>query len=307
MSGILSGVDQRTQLAGHNRLELLLFRLNGKQIYGINVFKVQEVIQKPALTNIPGSHRVVKGLAYLRGKNIPVMDLSMAIGLPPLENSDSQFVIVTEFNRAIQGFLVGSVDRIVNLYWKDIKPPPHGADKCTYLTAITEIDKQLVEVIDVEKVLSEVVGGPETVSQDKIDTKLEKKGHVLVVDDSLVARNQVKRVLDDLGLESTLAVDGRDGLEKLRSWVEQGINVPEFLTMLISDVEMPRMDGYTLTTEIRKMPELKDLYVMLHTSLSGVFNQSMVEKVGADIFMAKYKPDELAEAIQVRMREIQSV
>lgn len=305
MSGILSGVDQRTQLAGHNRLELLLFKLNGKQVYGINVFKVQEVIQKPELSIVPGSHHVVKGLAYLRGKNIPVMDLSMAIGLPPLDDETSQFVIVTEFNRAIQGFLVGSVDRIVNLYWKDIKPPPHGADRCSYLTAVTEIDKQLVEVIDVEQVLSEVVGTAETVSEDKIDASLERKGHVLVVDDSSVARKQVQRVLDDLGLDSTLAVDGRDGLEKLRNWMAEGVNVPEFLTMIISDVEMPRMDGYTLTTEIRKIPELAGVYVMLHTSLSGVFNQSMVEKVGADLFMAKYKPDELAEAIQARMRDLQ--
>jgi len=306
MSEILSGVDQRTQLAGHNRLELLLFKLNDEQVYGINVFKVQEVIQKPKLAPMPGANPVIKGLASLRGKNIPVMDLSCAIGLPPLEEDDSQFVVVTEFNRAVQGFLVGSVDRIVNLFWKDISPPPQGAEMSTYLTAVTEIEGALVEVIDVEKVLSEVVGAPETVSKDQIDKTLERKGHVLVVDDSMVARNQVKRVLEDLGLECTLAVDGQSGLEQLKTWVEQGVNVPEFLTMIISDVEMPRMDGYTLATEIRKIPALEGVYIMLHTSLSGVFNQAMVEKVGADIFMAKFKPDDLAAAIQNRMRDVQS-
>jgi len=307
MTGILTGIDNRTNLAGTNRLELLIFTLNGGQKFGINVFKIQEVIQVPSLTRIPGGNPVVRGVAQLRGKDIPVMDMSMAIGEEPLPETDNSFVIITEFNRSVQGFLVGGVDRIVNLFWKDINPPPEGAESGGYVTALTEIDGDYVLIIDVEKILSEVGSGQEGVKKETLDKRLKKSGHVLVVDDSHVAQAQVKRVLDDLGLSCTIANDGKEAFDIIRKWVADGIDVPSFLTMLISDVEMPRMDGYTLTTEIRKIPELEGLFVMLHTSLSGVFNQTMVERVGADMFMAKYKPDELAEAIQVRMRELQGI
>lgn len=307
MAGILTDIDKRTNLAGTNRLELLIFTLNGGQKFGINVFKIQEVIQVPKLTRIPGGNPVVRGVAQLRGKDIPVMDMSMAIGEERLPDGENSFVIIMEFNRSVQGFLVGGVDRIVNLFWKDINPPPEGTETGGYVTALTEIDGEYVLIIDVEKILSEVSGAPEGVSAETIDKRLERKGHVLVVDDSTVAQNQVKRVLDDLGLSYTLANDGKEGLDILRKWVVDGIDVPSFLTMVISDVEMPRMDGYTLTTEVRKMPALDGLYIMLHTSLSGVFNETMVERVGADIFMAKYKPDELAAAIQVRMRHDQGL
>ncbi len=307
MAGILTDIDKRTNLAGTNRLELLIFTLNGGQKFGINVFKIQEVIQVPSLTRIPGGNPVVRGIAQLRGRDIPVMDMSMAIGEEPLPNNDNAFVIITEFNRAVQGFLVGGVDRIINMYWKDINPPPEGSDSESYVTALTEIDGEYVLIVDVEKILSEVAGTPEHVAEETIDKSLERKGHVLVVDDSAVAQSQVKNVLDDLGLTYTVANDGKEGFDILRKWVADGIDVPSFLTMVISDVEMPRMDGYTLTTEVRKIPALDGLYVMLHTSLSGVFNQSMIERVGADIFMAKYKPDELATAIQARMRELQAL
>lgn len=307
MAGILTGIDKRTNLAGTNRLELLVFTLNDGQKFGINVFKIQEVIQVPKLTKIPGGNPVIRGVAQLRGKDIPVVDMSMAIGEDRLLEDGNSFVIITEFNRTVQGFLVGGVDRIVNLYWKDIKPPPEGTEKAGYVTALTEINDEYVLIIDVEKILSEISGPPEGVSAETIDARIEKKGHVLVVDDSVVAQNQVKRVLDDLGLSYTVANDGLEALELLKKWVIDGIDVPNYLTLVVSDVEMPRMDGYTLTTEVRKIAALDGLYIMLHTSLSGVFNQTMIERVGADLFMAKYKPDELAAAVQDRMRVVQGI
>lgn len=304
MAGILDGVDQRTQLAGHNRLELLLFKLGTRQRFGINVFKVQEVIQCPSLTQIPRSHSVVCGIAHLRGKAITVMDLSMAIGLRPLnrEGIGAGYVIITEYNRSIQGFLVSAVDRIVNMDWSQMKPPPKGTDKESYLTAVTQLDNDLVEIIDVEKVMKEVIGASERISDGIIDEALCNAGqHILVVDDSSVARNQVKRVLEALKVDCTLAKDGQEAFETLQSWVKEGKVLPQYLAMVISDIEMPRMDGYTLTTDIRKDPHMKDLYVILHTSLSGVFNQAMVEKVGANKFLAKYMPDELAALVQHRL------
>ncbi|MCW8944283.1 MAG: chemotaxis protein CheV [Sedimenticola sp.] len=304
MAGILDGVDQRTKLAGHNRLELLLFRLAGRQRFGINVFKVQEVIQCPPLTQLPGSHPVVRGIANMRGKTITVMDLSQSIGGPPLDNIEGRFVIITEYNRRIQGFLVGSVDRIVNMNWGDILPPPKGAAKGSYMTAVTRVEDELVEIIDVEKVLSEIVGSAEGVSEGVIEEDaIDETQHVLIADDSSVARNQVKRVLDRLGVMTTVCNDGKQALDQLKSWSEEGKHVPGFLALVISDVEMPVMDGYTLTTEIRKDPALANLHIILHTSLSGVFNQTMIEKVGANAFLAKYEPDELARVVQARLKQ----
>ena len=110
MAGVMEGVDQRTNLVGENRFELLLFGLGGKQKFGINVFKVQEVIQCPPLTGIPKAHRIVRGIANMRGRTITIMDLAMAIGRKPIDDIHNRFVIVTEYNRSTQGFLVSSVD-----------------------------------------------------------------------------------------------------------------------------------------------------------------------------------------------------
>jgi two-component system chemotaxis response regulator CheV len=268
------------------------------------VFKVQEVITCPPLTEVPGSNPVVRGIANMRGKTITVMDLSMAIGGRSLGDPKERFIVITEYNRKVHGFLVGSVDRIVNINWEKILPPPKGVSDESYMTAVTQIDEELVEIIDVEKVLKEVIGYNEEISEGIIDEKVkEQVHHVLVADDSSVARNQIKKVLDELGVETTLCVDGKDAWKQLKAWQADGKNLKEWLPLVISDVEMPEMDGYALTTAIRRDPELKDMYIVLHTSLSGVFNQAMVEKVGANQFIAKFEPNELTTAVQNRLLE----
>ena len=298
MAGILDGVDQRTQLVGANRLELLLFRLSGPQLYGINVFKVQEVIRCPALTHVPNSNHVVKGIANMRGRTIPVLDLSLAMSGPAMEATENSFIIIADYNRTTQGFLVGGVERIVNMNWEEILAPPKGSGKNSYMTAVTRVNDKLVEIIDVEKILSEVVGVTNEVSENVIaGNSIEAGANILVADDSSVARRQIKRTLDQLGIESTLVNDGKEALDVLLDWAVEDPDIAKHLTMVISDVEMPNMDGYTLTTEIRRNPILKDLHVILHTSLSGVFNQAMVEKVGANKFISKFNADELAEAV----------
>lgn len=303
MAGVLDGVDQRTKLAGHNRFELLLFKLAGRQRFGINVFKVQEVIQCPPLTQLPNSHYVIRGVAHLRGKTIPVLDLSMAIGMRGLSTEEGGYVIVTEYNRSIQGFLVGSVDRIINIGWEQVKAPPTGAGRESYLTAVTDVDGELIEVIDVEKVMKEVIGGREEASEEMIDTELSAKNdHILIVDDSSVARNQVKRVCEQIGIECTTLKDGQEAWDYLCQLVADGVNIKEYFTMIISDVEMPRMDGYTLATKIKNDPTMRDIYMILHTSLSGVFNTNMVQKVGANEFLAKFDPDSLLASIQKQLR-----
>ncbi len=299
MAGILDGVDQRTNLVGENRLELLLFSLGGRQRFGINVFKVQEVIMCPALTKIANSHPMVIGMTNMRGKTISVMDLALAIGKKPLKHSDNNYLIITEYNRQVQGFLTSGVDRIVNMNWSEIKAPPKGLGKDNYMTAVTEVDNELIEIIDVEKVLAELLGVDLSAidGAEEVKTKEDKSIRVLVVDDSSVARNQIKRTLDKLGMECTIGKNGLDGLNILKNMVKDGSDIADHIDVLISDVEMPEMDGYTLTSEIRANEALKKLPILLHTSLSGVFNQSMVAKVGADKFVPKFNAEDLAREV----------
>lgn len=307
MAGVLDSVNQRTQLVGQNRLELLLFRLGGKQVYGINVFKVKEVLPCPRLTMVPRRHPVVRGLAHIRGGTLSIMDLSMAIGQRSLEDVEKCFVIITEYNRATQGFLVKSVERIVNMNWGAIHPPPKGSGKESYLTAVTEVDGRLVEIIDVEKILSEVSPITEDISAGVIDeavSQIAGSKHVLIVDDSAIARKQIKRCVESVGAETTVLNDGRQALDHLQHMVEQGENPADKFVMVISDIEMPEMDGYTLTAEIRADPRMAKLHVLLHTSLSGVFNQAMVKKVGADGFLAKFNPDQLAGMVSERIKSV---
>ncbi len=304
MAGVMDSVNQRTQLVGQNRLELLLFRLEGNQLYGINVFKVKEVLQCPKLTIMPKSSRVVRGVASLRGGTIPILDLAIATGGTGLDDLKNSFVIITEYNTKVQGFLVRSVERIVNMNWEEIHPPPRGTGRDHYLTAVTRVDNQLVEIIDVEKILAEVAPTSETISEGVVDVATQAKAvtkRVLICDDSSVARKQVKRCLETIGVEVVALNDGREAYDYLRNMVEEGRQPERELLMLISDIEMPEMDGYTLTAEIRADQRMQKLHIILHTSLSGVFNQAMVKKVGADDFLAKFRPDELAARVVARI------
>ena len=301
MSGILDSVNQRTQLVGQNRLELLLFRLNGRQRFGINVFKVREVLQCPPLTSMPKLNPLVRGIAHIRGQTISVIDLSMATKGRKIEDLSNAFIVIAEYNRSVQGFLVGAVERIINTNWDAIMPPPQGTGRASYLTAVTEVEGELVEILDVEKILNEISPLNTEVSQEvasTLNTDAHKDKIIFIADDSSVARNQVKRALTTLGLEIEMAKNGLEALKRLKEIAEETGDVTDKVGVLVSDIEMPEMDGYTLTAEIKNTPELQKLHVVLHTSLSGVFNQAMVKKVGADDFIAKFHPDELASAVQ---------
>ncbi len=304
MAGMLDSIDQRTQLVGANRLELLLFRLNGPPVYGINVFKVKEVLQCPPLSILPKSHRVVIGVAHIRSGTIPIIDMGLATGSIAVGDPKSCFVIITEYNGATQGFLVTGVERIVNMNWEEIHPPPKGTGKEHYLTAVTELDNRIIEIIDVEKILSEVSPMEETISEEILESArqnaTDEAPRVLIADDSKIARKQVVKCLEALGVEVTAVCDGRQALTHLQEMVSSGVNPAEYYSMMISDIEMPEMDGYTLTTEVRSDPKMKDMHIILHTSLSGVFNQNMVKKVGADDFIAKFNPDVLASKVSER-------
>lgn len=301
MTKLMENVNSRTQLVGKNRLELLLFHLGQRQRFGINVFKVREVIKCPSLTRAPQAHPAIRGIANMRGKTITVTDLAMAVGKPPVSDLEESFVIVTEYNRHVQGLLVSSVDKIINMNWEDIKAPPDGLGNVTFLTAVTNVDDDLVEIIDVEKVMADIMGFSDAIDDNVLDGTSKddvKNKHVLVVDDSSMARKQIIKVLEQVDIEYSQAKNGKEAFEMLLEWAEdESIPIVERCSLVLSDVEMPEMDGYTLTKSIKEHPVLGKLTVLLHSSLSGSFNESMVEKVGADDFLAKYDATELAARV----------
>ncbi|MCL5043610.1 MAG: chemotaxis protein [Gammaproteobacteria bacterium] len=306
MAGVLDTVNQRTRLVGENRLEILLFKLAGPQYFALNVFKIREVLQLPKMTLMPERHPHVVGVIHLRGQSLPVIDLSGAIGLQPQKPEANSTVIVTEYNQSVQAFLVGSVDRILNLNWDTVQPPPRSAGRSHYLTAITRLeDMRLVEIIDVEKVLAEIVPFNTRISDGLLDMELLDKARgreVLLVDDSPTGINQLKETLSQLDLVMHVETDGLRALKRLQAWADEADGpLSERLLMVITDAEMPEMDGYRLTAEIRKDPRMSDLFVVLHTSLSGSFNQAMVEKVGCDGFLSKFQPDQLVEVVRKRL------
>ncbi|MBE1301525.1 MAG: response regulator [Alteromonadaceae bacterium] len=310
MSTILASVDQRTKLVGENRLELLLFQLNSQQIFAMNVFKVREVIPVPKMIQMPGSHENLCGVASLRGLSVPIVNLCKAINMPKTPLGQNRNVIITEYNRTVQGFLIGPVLSITNLSWAEILPPPNSAGKNNYLTAFTQIQhegsKRIVEIIDVEKVLAEIVSYDFHVSKEILDDEVNdhlKGKTVLVVDDSGTARQQIRDTLNQVGVNVIERQDGLEALQLLKQWADEGKKITEEILMMFTDAEMPEMDGYMLTAEVRADQRMSDLFITLNTSLSGNFNEAMVEKVGCDRFISKFQPDLLVSVAQERMRQ----
>ncbi|MBK1734830.1 chemotaxis protein CheW [Halorhodospira abdelmalekii] len=309
MAGIIDSVDQRTHLAGQNRMELLLFRFEGRQRYGINVFKVREVIPAPELSEVPHAHPASRGIAYVRGQTLSVLDLSFATSGKAIHKEEGNYIIIAEYNRQVQGFLVGGVDRIININWEDVLPPPSGGSAGSYLTAVARYEGEMIQIVDVEKVLAEVQresgADPRTTDGGGVAPAVGAEDYkVLVVDDSRMALAQIQRTLDDLGLRVVTKNNGREALEQLKSWAREEPSGLHDLLMVVSDIEMPVMDGYTLTARLREDERIASVYVLLHSSLSGVFNTEMVRRVGADDFLAKFQADELADRVRARLHAL---
>ncbi|WP_018983077.1 chemotaxis protein CheV [Salinimonas chungwhensis] len=312
MSNVLASVDQRTKLVGENRLELLMFRLGSRHAFAMNVFKVREVIQVPPLNTLPGAHGNLRGVTTYRGSTIPIIDLRQAIKMRPKNDGDYPCnVIITEYNRSVQGFLIGEVLSIVNTSWQDIEPPPRSIGKANYLTAITQMNiddrNELVEIIDVEKVLAEIIEYDATISDALLaETDVKRlRGHtVLVVDDSGTARKQVRDTLGQVGMQIIESRNGADALALLKKWADEGRCINDEILLMYTDAEMPEMDGYRLTAEVRADPRMEDLFIALNTSLSGSFNEAMVQKVGCNRFISKFQPDMLVEVALQRLRQL---
>lgn len=297
----MSSQDSNNSGNQDNHLELLLFHLHGEQRFGINVLKVSEVIPCPTLTKLPDSHASVRGVATLRGESISVVDLSQAIGRGRLdkEGDCNGSVIVTEINRTKQGFLVDRVDRIVMRDWKDVLPPPKGLGSRSYASGVTQVEEELIQILDVERIMGEVNHAPVTISEGLASEIPDEARHqrMLVVDDSAMARSQIIKTLEQLQVPYVTANDGKEALELLKKANATDADPGGRINFILSDIEMPEMDGYSLTKALRQDSELSHLYILLHTSLNGAINTERAKQCGADAFLTKFVPDDLANEV----------
>ncbi len=309
MTSFIQSVDARTQLAGTNRLEVLLFSL-GKdtqtgrdEVFGINVFKVREVMHVPEITHAPDMPDAVEGMVSLRGTMVPVINLQRFCGIETGE--PPKILMITEYNKHVQGFLVDSVDMIERLNWDEVKaPPPMLANRLGGLvTAVAELENnRLVMIMDVEKVLAETAGfyDDDTVF-DGIQRHTDGDVTVLYADDSSVARSQIKKTLEHMGLNQISAINGAEAWKILNSIADQceafGTPVKEKIQLILTDVEMPEMDGYVLTRKIKADSRFDGIPVIMHSSLTADANQALGKGVGADAYVSKFQPIELARTL----------
>lgn len=308
MSELLKNIDARTKLAGTNKLEILMFslgkdtRTGREETFGINVFKVREVMRIPEITRAPEMPESVEGMVSLRGSLVPVIDLAKYIGIDT--EGKPEIMIVTEYNGQTQGFLVRAVDNILRLDWSAMRVPPAmlQAEMGGLVTAITELkDNRLVMMMDVEKVLSETSHFDSDELIFKSVKPLGKERTVFFADDSSVARKQISRTLDAMEVKYVSAINGRQAWQELLKMADhaEATHTPlkEFLQVVLTDVEMPEMDGYMLTRKIKADKRFTGIPVLMHSSLSSLSNQQLGKTVGVDEYVAKFEPQKLAQTL----------
>jgi len=309
MSDLLKNIDARTKLAGTNKLEILMFslgmdlRTGREETFGINVFKVREVMRIPEITRAPEMPVAVEGMVSLRGVLVPVIDLAKYAGMSM--DCKPEIMIVTEYNGHTQGFLVKSVDNILRLDWSAMRVPPAMlmAEMGGMVTAITELkDKRLVMLLDVEKVLADTGHFDSDELIFKTVQPLGKANRtVFFADDSSVARNQIAKTLDAMQVKHLSAINGRQAwieLAKMADYADSAkIPLKDLLQVILTDVEMPEMDGYMLTRKIKDDKRFRGIPVIMHSSLSSSSNQQLGKSVGVDEYVPKFEPQKLSQTL----------
>lgn len=313
MSTVQHEVDERTNLISSNKFELLLFRLGDtpstgrSELFGINVFKVREIVAMPVITVVAGALPHNLGVVNLRGQIIPVIDLCSVVGCVP--KSGLNIMLVTEFARSTQGFAVESVEEIVRLDWSQVLSAEQSAAG-GMVTSIARLDgdqedTRLAQVLDVEQILRQITPrDAKDIDSETIGAKLViKPGSViLAADDSAVARGLIGQALDAIGAPYIMTKTGKEAWEKLQSIaavaLAEGKPLRDKVAMVLTDLEMPEMDGFTLTRNIKQDDRFRGLPVVIHSSLSGTTNEDHVKSVGADAYVAKFVADELAATIR---------
>jgi two-component system chemotaxis response regulator CheV len=305
----MQSVEERSKLAGSNHLEALMFSLGRDStlekdlLFGINVFKVKEVMVVPKITPLPNMQSCLSGVVNVRGKSIPVINVPKYCDV----SSDEQpkILIITEYNRQIQGLLAHEVESIERIAWADIKPPPlaSSSSEAEMITGLYQVEPgRSLMLLDVEKVLSDVLGKKHgIVDMDGIERDCLRGVRVFFCDDSAVARGQLQQMLDYMGIVYTSEVNGVDAWQELQKMADQteesGTQVNEIVDCVITEIEMPGMDGYVLTKNIKSDSRFDGVPVIMHSSLSAKNNQNLGENVGVDAYVPKLNQLELAATL----------
>ncbi|CAM3920213.1 chemotaxis protein [Rahnella bruchi] len=311
MDNFQKEIDERTNLTSSNRFELLLFRLGTSpedeqsELFGINVFKLREIVPMPSLTKAAGMSSPMMGMANIRGEIIPVIDLPAVVGCVP--KTGLNILLVTEYARSTQAFAVESVDDIVRLEWSQVLAAESGV-KSRNITSIARLDTdksstRLALVLDVEQILHDIIPNS-NIDMDKKKTsafKLKPGTVAIVAEDSKVARQMLEKGLNMMEIPAQMHVTGLEAWNKIRKMAEEckaeGRPIADKISFVLTDLEMPEMDGFTLTLNIKRDEFLKNIPVIIHSSLSGSANEDHVRKVGADGYVAKFEINELEAAI----------
>jgi two-component system, chemotaxis family, chemotaxis protein CheV len=314
MSSIQQDIDERTNLTGSNKFEMLLFRLGDtagsdrSELFGINVFKIREIVAMPPVTAMAGSPPNVLGVVNLRGQVIPVIDLPAVVGCVP--KTGLNIMLVTEYARSTQAFAAESVEDIVRLDWNQILSADNSVAS-GMVTSIARLDgndsstTRLAQILDVESILSNVLPTDAApVTEDLVGpaVRIKTGSVVLAADDSFVARSLIERELQVLELPYLMTKTGQEAWDKLQSIAadcqSKGIPVQDKVALVLTDLEMPEMDGFTLTRNIKKDPRMRGIPVVIHSSLTGDANENHVRTAGADAYVAKFAAEELATALR---------
>ncbi|KXS50840.1 MAG: two-component system, chemotaxis family, response regulator CheV [Marinobacter sp. T13-3] len=274
--------------------KLLLFRLFGSRLFGLGTLKIREILPFQRLTHLPKSHHAVIGTATFRGAAVPVIDMAAAVGYPPMSKEEQQQGSIIQ--RREIGFMVRSVHRIIETDWKSVMPPPKALGTNAFVTGLLDLDGDIIQLLDVELLLSKVY--PESVDAREVllspmEIETLRNLNILLVDDSMVARKQLSDVLDAKDISYHVTSNGNEAMETLVRENESG----QPIDILVSDIEMPGLDGYELAFNIRDNKSLKQPYIILHTSLNSEMSLSYANQVGANEALTKFDADELLHAM----------
>jgi two-component system chemotaxis response regulator CheV len=296
---------RRTSLSSSNQMEMLSFRLSDNQLYGINVFKIIEIIECPErLAHVPNSHPAVKGIVNFRDEAISVIDLSEVLELDPVHKSPQSngYLVVCEYNNQLNAFLVSEPESLLTRSWDEIRKPEGFKSKALVAIAYSDQD-EMVLILDIEGILMEVVGieTEEAEKLDQIQQETYKDIRIMLVDDSSTAMLMMSSTMEQMGFAYT----SFDSAVKALEYLKQARSTPghENIGLIISDIEMPGLDGFSFTRTLRQMAEFATTPVILHSSMSNPTNRLKAEEAGADSFLGKFDSAALGREVLAVLKQ----
>lgn len=287
---------KRTNLSRSNQMEMLTFRLSDGQLYGINVFKIIEILESPnRFDRMPHADQAVKGAVDFRGKPIVAIDLSEALGMEPVPfDRQLAYLIICEYSQQLNAFIVASPETLLTRGWDEIHKPDGIQARSLVAIAYSDTNETIL-LLDIEGILADLMGYEAEVTDELANRSAALKNlQILLVDDSRTALAMMQQTLNHLGMTHTSQPSAVHALAWLEERDQRG--EPAF-DLIISDIEMPGMDGFTFTRNLRSMPAYEKTKIILHSSMSNPTNRLKAEEAGADDFVAKFAPNELAEHI----------